>query len=150
MKRKNMTSESTCAICFENLLEQTCTLDGCHHSFHSRCIWEWAIQQSVNSKEASCPVCRVSIAGCSHASVDTQRDGDHMETVLSLGRAHGMNILNHMSTCMAKQIRSLTLELQTIRDENMVNDIVRAESDVFATIDMSRRGLMSWYRFVQD
>jgi len=47
----------SCPICYENLSKDTITIEGCNHTFHSKCIYKW-----INNNESpSCPLCRCQI-----------------------------------------------------------------------------------------
>ena len=43
----------TCSICLDNLVENTHTLEGCNHTFHSACLIKW-----LRTGSYGCPMCR--------------------------------------------------------------------------------------------
>ena len=50
--------EKTCAICWQDLNDETCSKFSCKHDyFHENCIRTWILQDS----NKSCPICRSSM-----------------------------------------------------------------------------------------
>ena len=123
------TPNDTCSICLEDMVvaDTVCTMSICTHAFHSDCIWNWALQQTTAGTAASCPVCRGPLTGCNHRpeSVCNSIDG-----VLDVGQVHGIAVLTSMTGNLVTQVQTLVTELQTLRDETLVYDIVRSEASL--------------------
>ena len=63
-----------CTICISELKEpdtDVCTLEPCHHRFHSICIHTWLMEHPT------CPTCRTGVTQCDHGSI-----WDHPSSVI--------------------------------------------------------------------
>lgn len=48
-----------CYICFEDAVDNACTLGWCMHAFHINCIATWCASRTTERQLSSCPLCRI-------------------------------------------------------------------------------------------
>lgn len=135
-KKPEGVSTPECTICCEPLVDlvSACTLRPCGHVFHASCIWTWATGQAVGSKVPTCPLCRSTFSGCTHADLRPVTETESpMTPLFPTVFAHGQHVCAAVFDCLATECRRLSEDLQITQDDVMARQIaVQPESVLFA------------------
>jgi len=109
---QTVTENESCCICCDELQDgrQLCVLP-CSHQYHSVCIQQWLVTNSV------CPICRSSNVQCGHGGSEPH-DSETLEAVIA-----------YLKRCLAEQQSQLSL---------LSNELTATQMQLSETLEQSQ------------